>query len=209
MAVVDRERVTAFQFCREIVDPIKRSEVDFGFVAGRSRRQLRDERSQSRIDNRLLDKCKLIITPADKFFVPLRSSAGAGHRPAATDQMHRHGIEQLVGKMNAGKWFERIDGIAPFDFAFIFRERLRLAILQDGKRFDDSIAQSGEKFRPAFARRAEHVARKVAVMRALFDDDEVVDLVESLPHLRELRSQQLPEERTDAYAGEIISAAAN
>ena len=46
-------------------------------------------------------------------------------------------------------------------------------------------------------------------MRALFDDDEVVDLVESLPHLRELCGQQLPEERTDAYTGEIISAAAN
>ena len=204
-AVIDHEHKPALQLRREIVDPIERREIDLCFVAGRPHRQI----CQPRLRGRLFDKDKLIITPAHKFFVPLRFSGGAGHRPAATDQMHRHGIEQLVGKMNAGKWLERIDGIAPFDFAFIFRERLRLAVLQDGRRFEDSIAQSGEKFRPAFARGAEHVARKVAMMRALFDDDEVVDLVESLPHLRELRSQQLPEERTDAYAGEIISAAAN
>jgi hypothetical protein len=123
--------------------------------------------------------------------------------------MHRHGIEQFVGEVNAGKGFERIDGIAPFDFAFIFRERLRLTVLQDGKRFDDSIPQSGEKFGPAYTRRAEHVACKVAVMRALFDDDEVIDVVEPLPHLRELGGQQLPKERTDAYAREIISVATN
>src|ERR1700676_3983947 len=123
--------------------------------------------------------------------------------------MHWHGIEQFIGKMNTGKWFEGIDGIEPFDFAFILRERLRLAVLQDGKRFDDSIAQEGEEFRPALARGAEHVARKVPVMRALFDDDGVVDPAKSLPYLRELRGQQSPEERTDAYAGEIISATAN
>ena len=84
-----------------------------------------------------------------------------------------------------------------------------MSILQNGKRFDDPIAQGFEECGLEFADRSEHIAREVAVMRALFGDDEIVDLAEPLPDLHELRGQQLPEERADTYAREIIAATAN
>ena len=51
--------------------------------------------------------------------------------------------------------------------------------------------------------------RKITVMRALLDNDEVLDLAEPLPHFRELHSQQLPEKRADAHVREEIAMPAN
>ena len=82
-----------------------------------------------------------------------------------------------------------------------------LSHLQDRKRFDDPVAKGRKKIRPAFARGLKHVTRKLAIVRALLDEDEVVDLTESFPDFRELSGQQLTEDRTDAHICEIISAA--
>src|SRR5438309_11582951 len=43
-------------------------------------------------------------------------------------------------------------------------------------------------------------------MRALFDDEEIVDLAEPFPDLGELRAKQFSKERTDADVREIIAA---
>ena len=45
----------------------------------------------------------------------------------------------------------------------------------------------------------------VLAVRALFDDDEIVDLAEPLPNFGELRGEQPAEQRTDADVREIIS----
>ena len=51
--------------------------------------------------------------------------------------------------------------------------------------------------------------REPPIVRALFDDHEIVDLAELLPDLGKLRAQQLPEQRADADIGEIITFSAN
>ena len=43
-------------------------------------------------------------------------------------------------------------------------------------------------------------------MRALFDDEEVIDLTEPFPDLRELHGEQFTKERTNADVREIIAA---
>jgi hypothetical protein len=47
------------------------------------------------------------------------------------------------------------------------------------------------------------------VVRALFDNDEVVDSAESFPKLRELRGEQFAEEWADADIGKIIAASSD
>ena len=44
------------------------------------------------------------------------------------------------------------------------------------------------------------------MVRALLDNDEVVDLAEPFPHFRELSGQQLSEKRANAHVCEIIAA---
>jgi len=95
------------------------------------------------------------------------------------------------------------------DFVFKSRQRLQLSQLQDRKRFDDSVTQGRKKIRPALARRLEDVARKLAMVRALLDQDEVVDLTESFPDFRELSGQQLTEERADAHICVVVSTPPN
>ena len=46
-------------------------------------------------------------------------------------------------------------------------------------------------------------------MRALFDDDEIVDLAESFPDFGKLRRQQLSKERADTHAGKIVAGFSN
>src|SRR5437773_8658582 len=94
--------------------------------------------------------------------------------------------------MNSSERLEYIDRSAPLDFIRKFRERLRLPILQSGKRLDDSASQSRKEIWPVRAREFKHVARKLAMVRALFDQDEVVDLTKSFPDFRRLRGQHLP-----------------
>ena len=60
-----------------------------------------------------------------------------------------------------------------------------------------------------FARRLEDVARKIAVMRALFDDGEVIRFAEPMPYFCKLHSKQMPEQRPNAHIREVIAASAN
>ncbi len=149
----------------------------------------------------MLGKNKFVAFHTDKFFAPTIT----GRR----QQVHRHGVEQFVGKMNPDERFEIGRRSSPLHAIREFDERLRLSILQNGKRFDDPITQGFEEFRPTFARGFEHVARKLAVMRALFDNDEIVDLAEPFPCLGKLCREQLPEERADADVCKIIAAPTN
>jgi len=55
----------------------------------------------------------------------------------------------------------------------------------------------------------ENVARELAIMCALLNNDKVVDFAELLPYLSELCHHQLPEKRPDADVSEIIAFAAN
>src|SRR6266571_3306094 len=111
--------------------------------------------------------------------------------------------------MNPGERLQLVERFSPLHAICELFQRLQLSILQNGKRFDDPIAQGFEKCRLEVADRSEHIAGEVAVLRALFGDDEIVDLAEPLPDLHELRGQQLPEERADTYAREVIAAAAD
>ena len=46
----------------------------------------------------------------DQAFVPFPPLGSTG----GDDQMHRHGIDQLVGKMHAGKWLHPFERRRPF-----------------------------------------------------------------------------------------------
>src|SRR4029077_11939178 len=77
------------------------------------------------------------------------------------------------------------------------------------KWFDYSVPRSFEEFRRAFLRRLEDVARELAIVCALLNNNKVVDFAEFLPDLSELCQHQLPENRPDAYVSEIIAFPAN
>ena len=47
------------------------------------------------------------------------------------------------------------------------------------------------------------------MVRALLDNDEIVDSAESLPDFSKLRGQKFPEQRADAHVGEIIARSPN
>src|SRR6266516_2928605 len=108
--------------------------------------------------------------------------------------------------MNAHKGLQRA---VPFDLIAKQFQRPRLLLLQNRKGLDYSIAQSREESRRAFLRRFKNVVREPPIVRALFDDHEIVDLAELLPDLGKLRAQQLPEQRAYADVGEIIAFASN
>ena len=56
---------------------------------------------------------------------------------------------------------------------------------------------------------SSNVARELAIMRTLFDDDEIVDLAESLPNFGKLRRQQLSKHRADAHVSKIVAGFSN
>ena len=62
--------------------------------------------SQFSIAYRLINKCKYGAIQRDKFFPP---SGRPGLGFARHNQMHRHGIEQFIGKMNSSERLERIN----------------------------------------------------------------------------------------------------
>src|SRR5260370_19885281 len=110
IAVIDSQRITALKFVRQIVDPIGRSEVYFGLVIRGLRRQFLQMIAQLLIGNWLIDECERVAVKRDKFFQPYTLCRGAkAPPPFRDDQVHRHGIEELVREMQSGKWIERID----------------------------------------------------------------------------------------------------
>src|SRR5713101_7143407 len=94
------------------------------------------------------------------------------------NKMHRHGVEQFVGKMHAAKRIEFVERFAPFDFAGKRCECGGLTSLQNRKRFDDLVAKSPKKFRRPSLRGLEHITRKITVVRALFYDREIFGATE-------------------------------
>jgi len=84
-----------------------------------------------------------------------------------------------------------------------------LPSLQDWKRLDDSVSQRCKKVRPVFARRFQHVAREITMVRALLYNDEAFCFAEPFPHFCELRCQQSPKKRTDTHIREVIAAPPN
>src|SRR4029077_16511599 len=108
--------------------------------------------------------------------------------------------------MDADEWIERI---APFNFVSKWFQCLRLLLSQNRKWFDYSVPRSFEEFRRAFLRRLEDVARELAIVCALLNNDKIVDFAEVLPDLSELCHHQLPEKRPYADVSEIITFAAN
>src|SRR5258708_32059594 len=108
--------------------------------------------------------------------------------------------------MDTGERFQRI---APFNLVPKWFQYLRLTLAQNRKWLDYSIAQTFEEFRRACPGRLENVARELTIMRALLNNDEIVDLTQLLPDLSELCQHQLPEKRADADVSEIIAFPAN
>src|ERR1700730_4423234 len=108
--------------------------------------------------------------------------------------------------MDTGERFKRI---APFNLVSKGFQHLRLALSQNRKWLDYSVPRSFEEFPRAFLRRLENVARELAIMCALLNNDKVVDFAEFLPDLSELCRHQLPEKRADADVSEIITFPAN
>src|SRR4029077_5441031 len=137
-----------------------------------------------------LDQDKLVAFQIDKSF------------HAAADQAHRHRIQQFVGEMNADEWLQ---GSVPFDLVAKQFECPRLPLLQSRKWLDYSVAQSREEFRRVFLCKFENVTRELSMVRALLDNDEIVDPTESLPDFGELHGQKLAEQRANAHVGEIVA----
>src|SRR2546426_11709315 len=105
--------------------------------------------------------------------------------------MHRHRIEQLVREMNADKRFDPVERFSPLHTIAELPQRFGLSILQFRKRLDDLVAQHREEFGKSTLERFENIPCEFAMMRALLDDDEVIDLTEAIPDLGELLGEQL------------------
>src|SRR5512142_1969296 len=84
VSVVDRDCISALQVRCNAVDPIKRSLIEVRLVAYRA-----------------LNENKFVRIEPNQSLT------------AATDQTHRHSVQQLIGKMDTHECFQRI---APFDF---------------------------------------------------------------------------------------------
>src|SRR5439155_1881485 len=98
--------VTARELARDIVDPLERREIHFGLIRRGMHGQALEIISALSIAHRLMEECQLVAVQGDKLLQPIsRSSFGLPRH----DQMHRHGIEKLIGKMNSGKWLTRVD----------------------------------------------------------------------------------------------------
>src|SRR5215831_7894279 len=108
--------------------------------------------------------------------------------------------------MNAREWSQRV---VPFDLLAKWFQCQRLPVSQNRKRFDDSVSQDCEKFRCAFFQKFENVVRELAIVRALFNNDEVIELAESRPDFGKLHRQQLSKQRADAHVGKIVAAFTN
>jgi len=127
-------------------------------------------------------------------------------------QIDRQRVEQFVRKMDAGKGFDRFD---PFHFPANRFERFLLSFPPEGEWLHNLVTKGGEKFRPAGLRRFQNISGELAIVRALLDDDEIVDaamalrLAQSLPDFGKLRAPQAAKNGADANVGEVIAFAAD
>jgi len=82
---------------------------------------------------------------------------------------------------------KRLQRLLPLDLVMKCFERLTLPLSQTRKRLHYLIMQSCEERWRVFLDELQNVARKLPVMCALFDDREIVDLLELFPNFEELR----------------------
>ena len=108
--------------------------------------------------------------------------------------------------MDARKCLQRL---LPLNLVAKWFERLTLPLAQTRKRFHYLVTQSCEERWRAFLHEFENVARELPAMCALFNDGEIVEVVELFPHFEKLRGQQVTEHRTDTYVSEVIACSAN
>ena len=84
---------------------------------------------------------------------------------------------------------KRLQRITPLNLMMKCFKCLTLPLAQTRKRFHYLVTQScEERWRP-FLQAFENVARELPIMCALFDDHEIVDVVQLFPNLQELRGQ--------------------
>src|SRR5436190_21260631 len=106
ITVIDYNNVAVRELARDILEPIERRGNDFRLITRGSHRQFLQVILQLSIANRLIEECQLVACQDDKLLQPIgRSSFGL----LRYDQMHRHGIEKFIRKMNSGKWLKRLD----------------------------------------------------------------------------------------------------
>ena len=123
--------------------------------------------------------------------------------------MHRHRVEKLIGEMDAAKRFEIGQRFFPSELLAEIAQRFPLPLPQDWKWLDDPIAQRRKKIGRSLAHRCQDIPGEIALVRPLFDDDEISGPAQRLPHLDELRREQPPEKRTDADVREVIAPPSN
>ena len=118
--------------------------------------------------------------------------------------MHRKGIEELIGKVDALERLQLGQGSAPFHlFGAEFRQPRLLLPAPVRRRLDDHVSHGREARR--LPEETEHVMREISAMRPLLHDGESRGSPEPFPHLGKLPRQQPPKERPDAHIGDEIS----
>src|SRR2546423_876136 len=104
--------------------------------------------------------------------------------------------------MDAGERLKVGEGFMPRHLVVQFGKRFLLSPLQNRKGFDDRIP----KRRWKIAHCCQNIVGELTMMRALFDDCEMIRPAHDFPHLGKLRREHSSKERTDADAGKIIAA---
>ena len=138
----------------------------------------------------------------DQFLLPncftIRDATG-------NDQVNRQRIEQLIGKMNAGKRRQLVDRFEPGNFATEVAQIFLLSLPPNQKRLQYHVGGRSETFSGRLAQRAQHICCKNAIVRPLLHDGEVVRPSQLLPYLDKLRGQQFSEQRPNTDIGKKIA----
>ena len=169
-SVIDRRRCSRVQVCRNGVDPIECSLI------------------KGRLSSRRLGKLPMRFAGR----LARRSRTKTNSSPSRSTSFSPLWPDQTTGIASSNsleKWTPTngsIDRSRHSTFSRNDWRRLRLPILQDWKRLDDSVSQSRKKVRPAFARRLQHVTRKFTMVGALLDNDEVFWLRRAAPRFPQI-----------------------
>src|ERR1700730_1409104 len=167
ITVIDRQDISANQLLREAFDPFQGREIHFRLVRlVQMSGDCVEMQAQLCICNWRRDETESIAGLDYTSFLP----AGSG----ATDQVHGHRIEKLIGEMDAAERLDIDQRFFPFELLAEITERFRLPLPQDWKWFDDPIAKRGEKIRGSLAHSSENILGEFAMVGPLFDDDEII-----------------------------------
>src|SRR5262252_2474074 len=84
-----------------------------------------------------------------------------------------------------------------------------LSISPEWEWFDDAVAKSCKEIRETFLREFQHITGELAVVCALFRNNEPIDPIEFFPDPGELSTQEPAEKRTDTDVGKVIAFASD